>query len=70
MIILEAHRKDNDRTGFRYSVRRHGHEPTATTDVVEAIRMLTDRGVDGAADLVEEARRLGRVEIPEPRGSR
>ncbi len=65
MLILEAHRKDTVRTGFRYSIRRHGQEPMATNDVMEAIRILTSRGVDRAADLVEQARKLGRVEIHE-----
>jgi hypothetical protein len=63
MLILEAHAKDTVRTGFRYSIRRHGNEPVATTDVVEAIRILTDRGVERAADVVELARKQGRVEI-------
>jgi len=79
MIICEAYRKDDVRTGFRYSIRRHGQEPTATTDVVEAIRLLEKYGVDRAEDRIEEARKRGRVEIqeqaelpnrPRPKGNR
>ena len=65
MLILEAHRKDNVATGFRYSIRRRGQEPTVTSDVVEAIRILRERGVDRALDLIDEARKSGRVEIQE-----
>jgi hypothetical protein len=67
MLILEAHAKDSVRTGFRYSIRRHGQEPVVTTDVVEAIQMLVNRGVDRPADLVDQARKLGRVEVHEHR---
>ena len=63
VIIFEAHRKDTIETGFRYSIRQHGREPTVTTDVAEAIRLLKGVGVERAADLIEEARKLGRVEI-------
>jgi hypothetical protein len=63
LIVLDAHRRDDLKTGYSYSIVYRGQAATVTTDVIEAIRVLRELGVDRAADLVSEARRSATVRI-------
>jgi hypothetical protein len=63
LIVLNAHRRDDVKTGYRYSIVYRGEAAAVTTDVMEAIRVLSELGVDQAPDLIREVRRSGTVRI-------
>ena len=62
MIVVKASATDVN-TGWRYSITLDGQEPTVTTDVVEAVRILDALGVEKPEDLVDVARKRGSIEV-------
>ena len=63
MIILKADPSDGVATGWTYSIAPSGQDLLVTTDVVEAVKMLEDLGVEKPEDLVDQVRKQRFVEI-------
>ena len=63
MIVLKAFATDDVNTGWRYSITVDEQQPIVTADVVEAVKILEALGAEKPEDLVDIARKRGRIEI-------
>jgi hypothetical protein len=64
VIVLKARRTDGI-TGFSYSVGLMEREPIITTDVMEAVHLLEELGVENPDEAVEQVRKRGILHIHE-----